>query len=751
MARRGLRSVAICLIACSRVICVAAQVADSSVSLDEVAVVAVKDLRPVRQQAISSSSFNMEWVSHSSISSIKDFSSFAPNFYQPDYGSQMTSSIYIRGLGARIDQPVMGLNVDNVPYMNKNNYDFDLFDVCRLEMLRGPQGTLYGRNTMCGVMNLYTLSPLSFQGMRFSADYSTGNTAKLKISDYRLLSENLGLSVAASVNHTDGIFTNEYDGRMCDPSDAGALRARLAWKPGKAWTVDNTFTSGLLDQGGYAYALYDDSLHKQLDVDYNDEVGYKRFSLMDALSLNYSTRSYAFSSVTSYQYLDDEMKLDQDFTPQKVFTLTQSQREHAVTQDFLLKSKNNAHWNWQFGLWGFYKHLDMDAPVTFKRDGIENLILVNANKGLQQIFPSGNLSFKEEEFVIGSRFDIPTYGTALYHQSELSWKKWLLTLGARLDYERATMDYRNQADVNYLFTLSGDYRPLHTALDGREETNFVEFLPKVSLQYSFNGDNNIYAYVAKGYKAGGFNTQIFSDILQNAMMNGLMGEFGVRMDGTSPTAKATVYDPEYSWNYELGGHFMCFSSSLYLDAALFYIDCRDQQLTVFPPGKNTGRMMTNAGKTRSFGAEASLTYSSDGWMASVAYGHTNAKFVDFDDGQSDYSGNFVPYSPSNTLSALLQRTFRLKAFVDKIVVKADGKAVGDIYWDESNQHKQSLYCLFGAGVSLHHKRMELGLWGKNLGGEEYDTFYFRSMGNSFFQVGKPRQMGFSFKYELNRN
>lgn len=741
------------LIGCLSSASAVAQVSDSVVSLDEVAVVAIKDHRPIRQQALSSSAFNMEQVSHASVSSIKDFSSLAPNFYQPDYGSQMTSSIYIRGFGARIDQPVMGLNVDNVPYMNKNNYDFDLFDICKIEMLRGPQGTLYGRNTMCGVMNLFTLSPLSYQGTHFSADYSSGNTIKVKASDYRLLSPKCGLSVAASFNHTDGFYTNHYDGRQCDSSNAGAIRARLVWNVNDRWQVDNSLTFGMLKQGGYAYALYDTTAHKRLDVNYNDKTGYDRISLMDGLTLRYATSEYVFSSVTSYQYLDDEMTLDQDFTPQEVFTLTQSQREHAITQDFLLKSKNNAHWNWQCGLWGFYKKIDMDAPVTFKRDGIQDLILYNANKGLHQAFsPKDSLYFKEDQFVIDSRFDIPTYGAAVYHQSEFTWGKWLVTVGLRVDYERAKMEYHNEADIHYLYTYFNEYKPLHTELNGTETTDFVEFLPKVSLQYNINKNNNLYAYVAKGYKAGGFNTQIFSDILQNEMMNNLMDKFGVRFDNTGATynsAEATIYDPEYSWNYEVGGHFSAFDSDLQADISIFYIDCRDQQLTVFPPGKNTGRMMANAGKTRSFGGEASATYSTNDWLFSLAYGYTNAKFVEYDNGHDDFSGNYVPYSPSNTLSALAQRTIRIKAFVDKVVLKADAKAVGDIYWDEANDYKQDLYFLLGAGVSLHHKNVGLSFWGKNLNDADYDTFYFRSMGNSFFQVGKPIQLGVSFKYEFN--
>ena len=112
--------------------------------------------------------------------------------------------------------------------------------------------------------------------------------------------------------------------------------------------------------------------------------------------------------------------------------------------------------------------------------------------------------------------------------------------------------------------------------------------------------NTLYATVSKGYKAGGFNTQMFSDVLQQQVMK-QMG-FGSLYD----VADVVTYKPEKSWNYEVGAHLSTPSHKVQADLALFYIDCRDQQLTVFPEGQVTGRLMTNAGRTRSFGGEASL-------------------------------------------------------------------------------------------------------------------------------------------------
>lgn len=139
-----------------------AEKADTVMSLREVTVTAIKG-GSLANSDESVTTINSTVVERLGIDNIKQASELAPNFYIPAYGSRMTSTVYVRGLGARIDQPVVGLNIDNVPIINKDNFDFDLADIERVEVLRGPQNILYGRNTMAGLINVYTISPLSFE------------------------------------------------------------------------------------------------------------------------------------------------------------------------------------------------------------------------------------------------------------------------------------------------------------------------------------------------------------------------------------------------------------------------------------------------------------------------------------------------------------------------------------------------------------------------------------------------------------
>ena len=113
--------------------------ADTVVEADGIRITAIKQGLSLRDAPVAATVAGERTLERGAVAAVKDLSARTPNFHIPDYGSRMTSSIYVRGLGARIDQPVMGMNVDNVPLLNKNNYDFDLADVERIEILRGPQ------------------------------------------------------------------------------------------------------------------------------------------------------------------------------------------------------------------------------------------------------------------------------------------------------------------------------------------------------------------------------------------------------------------------------------------------------------------------------------------------------------------------------------------------------------------------------------------------------------------------------------
>ena len=366
------------------------------------------------------STFLMRRIEERGIASPKNLSAVVPGLNIPDYGTSMTSTIYVRGLGSRMDNPVIGLYVDDVPIIDKNCYDFSFTDIRRIDFLHGPQGTLYGRNSMLGVLSVETLSPTAYQGTRGIIEYGSASTLSAKLSAYK---GRFGLT--AAYGHTDGFFINEYDGSNCGLSDSFSARARFVGGVGKA-SLDNILTVSYIDQTGYPYRKL--MAGELLPVDYNDKSGYRRFFLMDGFRLKTEWRNWKISSVTSFQTLFDSMDMDQDFTPKSMFTLNQIQEQVAFTQEFIFKPKTHTvWWDSQTGLFAMVKLNKMSAPVRFLKDGIKSLILDNANSGIPQEL--GRLNIQEENFLIYSDFDIALGNVAAYHESYFNTGRWTFTAG----------------------------------------------------------------------------------------------------------------------------------------------------------------------------------------------------------------------------------------------------------------------------------------------------------------------------------
>ncbi len=706
------------------------------------------------EEPLSVSSFTGARLEAQRINEPKDLSFIVPNFMQADYGSKMTSSVYMRGIGARMEQPAVGLYIDNIPILNKNNYDQDLYDLSRVYVLRGPQGTLYGRNTIGGVIDMHTLSPMHYQGTRLHAGYGNANSSELRVSTYQRPSEKFAFSVALNHMYTDGFFTNEYDGSPADRCLSESARVKVIALLDGGWSLENTLFANYVRQKGFAYSLYDEQTGAVSPINHNDPCSYERVNVTDGLTFRYEESRFRFSSTTSYQFTDDDMRLDQDFLPASMFTLRQAQREHAATQEFVFRSHDTGRWQWITGAFGFYKHGNMDAPVTFKRDGIDELILDNANEKIKDYFSSDyEILIEEDSFPIESAFKLPVFGISLYHQSSWQAGRWKFTAGLRADYEHTAIKYSNGAVINYMFTATpdaGDYSALPVRMSGRQSKQFFELMPHLSASFD-TGAGIVYASATRGYKSGGYNTQIFSDILQNKMMLDMMADIGVYPDGPGAynVDEAISYKPEYSWNYEAGAHLEWLDGRLAVDAALFYIDLRDQQITVFPPGQTTGRMMSNAGRSRSCGAELSISYRAGRFLLAGNYGYTNAKFIEYTSGDNDWSDLYVPYVPQNTVSAMCEYRQPLPwRWADDIVLNVSWQGAGPIYWNEANTATQPFYGLLNASATLNMRKVAVSLWGRNITNTEYYTFYFKSVGNSFVQRGKPLRFGITLDINL---
>ncbi|MBP3269997.1 MAG: TonB-dependent receptor, partial [Bacteroidales bacterium] len=492
-------------------------------------------------------------------------SGMIPGLHIPDYGASLTSTIYLRGLGSRMENPVMGLYIDGIPVLDKNMYDVDWLSVSSATMLRGPQGTLYGRNSMGGVLDLRTFSPTSLDKTIFSFEYGTANS--LRANGVAAFGNNV---VSVGFRHTDGYFINEYKGKPCDPYKG--LTAMWKWEndPASDLALSNSLSVSASREGGFAYGLVEDGTRRP--VSYNGESGYDRISVLEGLRGRYSGDSFIIDGTVSAQLFADKMVMDQDYTPMDIFTLAQEQKSGSGTIEIVLRKKEGkAFWQPLTGLFAFGRYTAMHAPVTFKRDGIETLILDNANRNIPSQI--GHLEISDNQFPVDSDFGIMTAGAAIFHESTLEKGHWRLSAGARLDYETAFMNYDCLSSLHYRFvpTMASD-KPFSLPYSGSLGHSRIQVLPKFSAMFNASEGLYLFATFSGGSRAGGFNTQIFSDILQNMMMNGIMSDLGVHLDrpAVSVGAGNTEYDPELAWNHEVGLRFS--KGGFHTEASVYLIN-----------------------------------------------------------------------------------------------------------------------------------------------------------------------------------
>lgn len=497
-------------------------------------------------------------------------SGIVPGLHIPAYGASLTSTIYLRGLGSRMENPAMGLYLDGIPVVDKNAYDFDWEGIRNATMVRGPQGTLYGRNAMGGVLSIQSLAPSDISGIDLHMEYGSAST--LRAGAVLSFGNHI---VAASFRHGAGFFPNEYKDRNCDPYDGFSAHWRWERPFTDRFSFSNTLWTSLSSEGGFAYGPWKDG--QLLPVSYNDEGSYRRISLIDGINARWYGDAVIADAAASVQLLADDMRMDQDYTPDSVFTLQQKQLSGAGTLEIRLRRKDGtAVWQPQTGLFALYKLNHQAAPVTFKRDGIQRLILDNANSHIPADI--GYLSIPDPEFPVDSDFLIGAWNAALFHESVFTLDRWMFTAGLRLDYEGSRMDYDCLASLHYRFvpTMKAD-KAFSVPYRGRSRQSAFEVLPKVSVLFRASDRLSFYTTLSKGYRAGGFNTQIFSDILQNETMNALMKDLGVYLDRpiVSVSADNTQYDPETAWNAELGARFR--NKDLRAELSAYCLAVRNQQ------------------------------------------------------------------------------------------------------------------------------------------------------------------------------
>ena len=822
--------------------------------IEEVVIVSTpKESARLRQQPLASTSLSQDQMQERGIVDVTALTAHVPNLFIPAYGSRLTTAIYIRGIGTRTNTPSVALYVDGVPQVSAASYDFNYAGVDRIDVLRGPQSTLYGRNSMGGVIRVFTKNPMNYQGTDLilgGSHMADGRGAgvgahDVSVTHYHRVNDRFAFSANLFGLHDGGYFRNlARDGEFIDDQTNLGGRMRFVFKPTTNLHFDLTASHEWLSQGGYPYeyrgAVGTPSTPEPATetgtIAYDNRSGYRRHLTNVGLTAERRWRGATLTSVTGFQHLRDQMDMDQDFTSTNLYTLQQRQHTATLSEELILKKNVSlaellnpwcTTYSWLFGASAFHQWAQTEGPVAFHEDGLSwlnGLINRQGNVHLPTITnydalgnPQYTMNFVFDNEIYGSdlafpgTYKTPTTNTALFHQSSFDnlFGLWglSLTAGLRMDYEHFSLDYNPHYTFTHRYGLGGRLTypdgsvnsgmtlvPAreYTVTDGLEGTlqnSYLQLLPRITLQYAFfatdqDQRSTVYASASRGYRSGGYNFQMFSDLLQARMQTAIMKNVAnatvpvvdavttmpadvkqtvrtmlIQMGTQQPTdvEAATWYEPESSWNYEIGTHLNTFGGRLTADIAAFWMDTRNQQISKMSAG-GLGRVTVNSGRSRSLGAEAALRAAlTDHLALHASYGYTEARF------RNDGQDTFVPFIPRHTFSVGATQEWPLSGTAgDYLTLHANYRGAGRIYWTESNNAWQDFAGTLNARFAYRHplpsKRsntstdanldMELAFYARNILGTRYQTFYFETMQRGFAQYARPAELGFQLRFRF---
>ena len=657
-----------------------------TVGLSEVTVVEFKKSKE-NLATNSVSVVDSGFINRHELQSITELTAVVPNFYMPEYGSKQNTPVYIRGVGAKTKGSAVGFYVDGIPHFENSSFDVDMSNIASVTVFRGPQGTLYGRNAIGGIINVSTVSPLAYQGTQFKLGYGSHNDALFQFSHYNKLGSKVGYSVAGGYHYNDGFHRNMFTNKYADQLKDAYGRVALVWLLDNKWFLRVNSMLDYSNQGGYPYGKYNRLTGETEPVNYNRYSSYRRLLSTSGLNIRYAGENVSFSSQTAFQYIRDRQGIDQDFTSNDTYFVKNRLKQTMLSQEFMLKSNNSSRYQWLWGAFAMTQHIN---------NTVETQYITKDNA-----FPT--------------HYRIPVNALAIYHQSTIKlFSGFSFIAGLRWDYENSTLKYLRES---YQLSTDGARTEVKNV---NSSLHFNQITPKFALQYQDERNNNSYYFsVTRGYKAGGFNQTFQKD-------------------------EETSFGPEYNWNYELGGKVHLLKDKLYAEAALYYIDWHQQQVNQTVPG--VGNVIHNAGHSSSKGFELALNSSPlKNLSIALSYGYTYAKFIEYQkSAKLNYSGNMLPMVPRNTLSCSASYTLypSCTSFIDKIVLTAGLTGIGKIYWAEDNEVAQNFYALLNAKISITSGIFTWECWGKNITDTHYNTYCFKSSAD-YAQVGKPAYFGTS--------
>ncbi|MEA5516664.1 TonB-dependent receptor domain-containing protein [Nodularia sp. UHCC 0506] len=649
----------------------------------ELQVTAGKFVENVQDVPASITVITGQEVEDSGITSPRDIAKFTPNFSTlRSNGGRTRANYNIRGLGNTSSSnssggSAVGLYVDGVPYSDWFSYESALFDVERIEVLRGPQGTLYGQNTQGGVINIITTPPDNFWQGQGSVSYGSPGWRENQLSVRGPLEDNLFLSLSGYYSELDGFVNNTFLDRSADYRQNSSYRGQLRWvSPEKDWDVRLTTNYEEYNDGSLITVPFNSPNPNEIQTDFlGESVVYTN---NQSLAISYKGENFDFTSITARrQWANNPGSGDGDFTILDIATASIDVKTLNWSQEFRLQSLADAKpWRWLIGAYLEDKDTEINVTSSFGSDAGT----LGFPVGLTQSTPS---DFKDTTYALFSQI---TYAAT----PQLN-----LTAGLRFENRNYSINRRSITEIG------GFSIPSASDINLADSDSIL--LPKFAMEYQFNPNLLVYGSIARGYKNGGFST------LPN-------------------TPEETQFDRETSWSYELGAKSSWLNNNLLANFSLFFTSVEDYQLIGFvPPNIST---IVNANAVDIWGIELETRAKpAKGLDLIASFGYINAEFSDFTDAFGvNYRGNKIPKTPEYTY--FLAAQYRSPG---GFFSRAELQGIGRYFFEENNQLQQEPLVLVNARIGYERDNFGIYLFSNNL----FDKNYFTEAFESFILPGVP--------------
>lgn len=722
-----------------------AQEADDTVAVEEIVVTAQKRSENLQDVPVSVTAISAQALEARGVTNVIGLNNLAPGLRVSSGDAAANPKIFIRGVGLSDFNPNsssgVGIYVDGVYVGSPLAQMAGFFDIGQVEVLRGPQGTLYGRNTNGGAINITTRRPTQAFTAEAGAEYATYNAVTLNGAiGGPVIDDVLAVRAAAQYVKDDGYTYNRVTGNDVNATDYWAVRLSALYTPtpdiealfqlnrfvnrGDATQPQHRatlpfdpaaagpdglcapayYTSGLCgDAFGYADL---DGNERALDANAEGKDKIDLFGL--SAQVDWDLGPVSLVSVTAWSWAHRNAYENTDANPFQMLEINYLARQRQFTQELRLQSNDDGagRFNWVAGAY-------------FMDETVKDASTQDVLRDLRPLFPDG-YSIPDSVAAFSYPYTQDTRSYALFGQADYRFTDKLVgTVGLRYSADEKSFDYRSQAEGGLVVLLTS-----------KQEKTFSAWSGRLGLRYEVSDDLNLYATYNRGFKSGGF-----------------FGGLATLPEELEP------YDNEQLDAFEVGVKSQLFDRRLRLNASAFFYDYQDQQ--VFAQVLRNGLtvlVLDNAASSEVYGAEVEATARlTENFTLDAGLSLLKAEYGEYVTLTGDFSGNTLPQSPELTFNIAASYSLPL-ANGSELNATFDAAHSSKIYFDNSNADRLSQDAVWVAGAqggwTSPDGKVELGGFVRNLFDETYvvSISNIDSLGEDLLTLNRPRSIGVFLRY-----